>query len=98
MKQAAEDEALTPGVVSQCIRQLEEVAAGPDRGRTVLPRRPNARYRGASRTDAALAQRCFDLKWLQRRHGSRALIVTSVGRRGLNDTFGLPLKIELLRN
>jgi len=45
----------------------------------------------ASRADAALAQRCFDLKWLQRRHGSRALIVTSVGRRGLNDTFGLPL-------
>jgi len=45
----------------------------------------------ASRTDAALAQRSFDLKWLQRWHGRRALIVTSVGRRGLNDTFGLPL-------
>jgi hypothetical protein len=51
----------------------------------------------ASRTNAARAQRCFDLKWQQRRHGSRALIVTSV-RRGLNDTFGLPLQIELLRD
>jgi hypothetical protein len=33
----------------------------------------------ASRTNAARAQRRFDLKWQQRRHGSRALIVTSVG-------------------
>jgi hypothetical protein len=30
--------------------------------------------------------------------GSRALIVTPVGRQGLNDTFGPPLLIELLRN
>jgi hypothetical protein len=52
----------------------------------------------ASRIHAALTQRCFDLKWLQRKHGSRALIVTSVGRLGLNDTFGLPLSIELLRD
>ena len=40
---------------------------------------------------AALAQRCFDLKWLQRMHDSRALIVTPAGRRGLNDAFGLAL-------
>ena len=40
---------------------------------------------------AALAERCFDLKWLQRMRDSRALIVTPAGRRGLNDTFGLSL-------
>jgi DNA-binding transcriptional ArsR family regulator len=40
---------------------------------------------------AALAQRCFDLKWLQRMRDSRALTVTPAGRRGLSDTFGLSL-------
>ena len=40
---------------------------------------------------AVLAQRCFDLKWLQRMRVSRALIITPAGRRGLNDTFGLSL-------
>jgi DNA-binding transcriptional ArsR family regulator len=40
---------------------------------------------------AVLAQRCFDLKWLQRMRDSRALIVTPAGRRGLSDTFGLSL-------
>jgi len=38
---------------------------------------------------AVLAQHCFDLKWVQRTQGSRALIVTPAGRRGLTDTFGL---------
>jgi DNA-binding transcriptional ArsR family regulator len=38
---------------------------------------------------AVLAQRCFDLKWVQRTRDSRALIVTPAGRRGLTDTFGL---------
>jgi DNA-binding transcriptional ArsR family regulator len=38
---------------------------------------------------AVLAQRCFDLKWVQRTQDSRALIVTPAGRRGLTDTFGL---------
>jgi hypothetical protein len=41
-------------------------------------------------TMPSFAATCFDLKRLQRRHGSRALIVTSVDRRGPNDTFGLP--------
>jgi DNA-binding transcriptional ArsR family regulator len=38
---------------------------------------------------AVLAQRCFDLKWVQRTRDSRALTVTPAGRRGLTDTFGL---------
>lgn len=38
---------------------------------------------------AVLAQRCFDLKWVQRTRDSRALVVTPAGRRGLTDTFGL---------
>jgi len=40
---------------------------------------------------AVLAQRCFDLKWLQHMRGSRALIVTPIGRRGLSAAFGLSL-------
>jgi hypothetical protein len=40
---------------------------------------------------AVLAQRCFDLKWLQRMPDSRALFVTPAGRQGLSDTFGLGL-------
>jgi DNA-binding transcriptional ArsR family regulator len=40
---------------------------------------------------AVLAQRCFDLKWLQRTRDSRALIVTPAGQRGLSDTFGLSM-------
>jgi hypothetical protein len=40
---------------------------------------------------ALLPRRCFDLKWLQRMSDSRALIVTTSGRRGLNDAFGLSL-------
>lgn len=38
---------------------------------------------------AALAQRCFDLGWLERTRDSRALKVTAAGRRGLTETFGL---------
>ena len=38
---------------------------------------------------AALAQRCFDLKWVERLAGSRALMITPTGRRGLMDAFGL---------
>jgi hypothetical protein len=40
---------------------------------------------------AVLAQRCFDLKWLQHMRGSRALIITPGGRRGLSEAFGLSL-------
>ena len=40
---------------------------------------------------AALAQRCFDLGWLDRMRDSRALLVTKAGRRGLSETFGLTL-------
>ena len=40
---------------------------------------------------AVLAQRCFDLEWLQHQRGSRALIITPAGRRGLSEAFGLSL-------
>ncbi len=38
---------------------------------------------------AALAQRCFELKWIERVRDSRALTITPAGRRGLMDTFAL---------
>ena len=40
---------------------------------------------------AVLAQRCFDLGWLERMRESRALTITRAGRRGLSETFGLSL-------
>jgi DNA-binding transcriptional ArsR family regulator len=38
---------------------------------------------------ALLAERCFDLGWLQRLPDSRALLITPKGRRGLGEMFGL---------
>ncbi len=38
---------------------------------------------------AALAKRCFELKWLEQVRDSRALAITSAGRRGLVEAFGL---------
>jgi DNA-binding transcriptional ArsR family regulator len=40
---------------------------------------------------AALATRCFELKWIERVRHSRALTITSAGCRGLADMFGLSL-------
>jgi DNA-binding transcriptional ArsR family regulator len=40
---------------------------------------------------ALLAQRCFDLGWIERMREGRALIVTRRGRLGLSETFGLTL-------
>jgi DNA-binding transcriptional ArsR family regulator len=40
---------------------------------------------------AALAERCFDLDWLNRMRESRALTLTPAGRRGLSETFGVSL-------
>jgi DNA-binding transcriptional ArsR family regulator len=36
---------------------------------------------------AALANRCFELKWIERVRDSRALLVTPIGRRGLMEAF-----------
>lgn len=38
---------------------------------------------------AALAKRCFDLKWIEQIGDSRALAITPAGHRGLVDAFGL---------
>ena len=40
---------------------------------------------------AALARRCFDLKWIERIGSSRAVAITAAGRRGLLEQFGLSL-------
>jgi len=40
---------------------------------------------------AALANRCFDLQWIERVRDSRALVVTPAGRRALLENFGLSL-------
>src|SRR5262249_48952174 len=38
---------------------------------------------------AALARRCFDLKWIERVRDTRALAITPTGRRGLLEHFHL---------
>jgi DNA-binding transcriptional ArsR family regulator len=38
---------------------------------------------------AAIASRCFDLKWVERVGGSRALTITPAGRRGLMSALGI---------
>jgi DNA-binding transcriptional ArsR family regulator len=40
---------------------------------------------------AALAQRCFELRWVERIRDSRALHITPAGRRGLIEHFALTL-------
>ena len=50
-------------------------------------RRPHA----AGKLGAALAARAFELGWVERLDGSRALRVTAAGEVGFVDAFGLPL-------
>ena len=38
---------------------------------------------------AALAQRCFDLGWIERMREGRAVVITPRGRRGLREVFGI---------
>jgi DNA-binding transcriptional ArsR family regulator len=40
---------------------------------------------------AALANRCFELKWIERVRDSRALAITPAGRRGLTEFFALSI-------
>jgi DNA-binding transcriptional ArsR family regulator len=40
---------------------------------------------------AALASRCFELKWIERVRDGRALTITPAGRRGLMETFSLSI-------
>src|SRR5262245_5775410 len=43
----------------------------------------------AGSVGAALTQRCFDLRWMERMERSHAVIVTPLGRRGFRETFGI---------
>jgi hypothetical protein len=40
---------------------------------------------------AALANRCFELKWIERARDSRALTITPAGRRALMEVFALSI-------
>jgi hypothetical protein len=40
---------------------------------------------------AAFAQRCFDLKWIERIRDSRAITITPSGRRGLMEALSLSI-------
>jgi len=43
---------------------------------------------------AALAERCFDLGWVVRIRGSRALMISANGERGFRELFGISLNVE----
>jgi DNA-binding transcriptional ArsR family regulator len=38
---------------------------------------------------AAITRRCFELGWMERMKGSHAVLVTPLGRRGFQETFGV---------
>lgn len=46
----------------------------------------------AGAVGAAICQRCFDLGWVRRVAGTRALAITPPGARGLRETFGVRLE------
>jgi DNA-binding transcriptional ArsR family regulator len=43
----------------------------------------------AGAVGAAITKRCFDLGWMERMKRSHAVVVTSLGRRGFQETFGI---------
>jgi DNA-binding transcriptional ArsR family regulator len=45
----------------------------------------------AGAVGAALAGRCFEMRWFERMRDSRALVITPAGRSGLAEVFGLSL-------
>jgi DNA-binding transcriptional ArsR family regulator len=45
------------------------------------------RYHVAGLVGAALCHMCFERKWVKRIHGTRAIVVTNIGRRGFQDHF-----------
>jgi DNA-binding transcriptional ArsR family regulator len=47
------------------------------------------RYHVAGHVGAEICRRCFELKWIERQPGTRAVKVTSTGRRGLRTTFNI---------
>lgn len=48
----------------------------------------------AGAVGAALANRCFEFGWIERRQGTRALAITPTGADALADVFGLSLRTD----
>ena len=82
-------------VTEQGQRFLDDFGASPSPGRRVFcrpcldwsERRPHL----AGRVGAALACRCFELGWIARQRDTRAVAITSRGREGFREKFGIAL-------
>jgi DNA-binding transcriptional ArsR family regulator len=53
------------------------------------------RFHVAGFVGSEIQRRCLELGWLARQRDSRAIRVTTIGRRGLRDTLGVELDFEL---
>jgi hypothetical protein len=49
------------------------------------------RFHLAGALGAMLCRQCFELGWIERRRDSRAVAITTRGRMGLRDSFGIDL-------
>ena len=74
---------------------LLEFGAEPVAGKRVFCRPcldwSERRLHIAGRLGAALATRCLDMKWIERQRDSRAVSITSAGKRGFAESFGICL-------
>jgi DNA-binding transcriptional ArsR family regulator len=52
------------------------------------------RYHVAGLVGAEIWRRCLELGWLARRRDTRAVQITTAGRRGLRETFGIKLDFD----
>src|SRR5262249_25559757 len=85
---------VTPAGLEFLSRLRGGLFAGRAKRRGLCPARlPRAGRRApmGGAVGAALAQRCLDLKWVERVRDHRALTITPAGRRGFQEFFALSI-------
>jgi DNA-binding transcriptional ArsR family regulator len=86
------------GAGRSCLENLGVDVAGAEAGRRAFARQcldwTERRPHLAGALGAAITGRLFDLRWLERRPGTRAVRLTPAGDRGLREEFGLDLGVD----